>query len=174
MQLRAGLGVGVVAQHLERVFEVGDGQRQLQVAAPTQAGPAVELGACFERLRVRERRLVVAGGFTPLAARERVVARGAHALHRLGIVDRVTGDEMVRDRARLEQDRRHLAVEVAPGRRRRAVVDGVRVHRVAEREVGVVLDQDAGVDRFGDRGVVRAADREDAPAFARRDRGRRR
>ena len=78
VQLGAGLGVGVVAQDLERGLEVGDGQRELQVAAPAEAGPAMELGALFGRLRVRERRLEVAGGLTPLAACERVVARGAH------------------------------------------------------------------------------------------------
>ena len=59
-----------------------------------------------------ERGLVVARRLVPRAARQRVVAGGAHARERLGVGDRVAGDEVVRDRARLA-GRRRLAVQVA-------------------------------------------------------------
>ena len=51
VQLDAGLGVGVVAQQLERGLEVADGLRQLQVAPPAQPGPTVELGLLLRGLR---------------------------------------------------------------------------------------------------------------------------
>ena len=113
VQVDADLRVGVVAQQLERGLEVPDGLRQLQVAPPAQPGPAVELGLLLLGLGNGERGLVVARRLVPLAAGERVVAGGAHRVERVAIGDRVAGDEMVRDRARLAQDRGGFAVQVA-------------------------------------------------------------
>ena len=162
VQLDAGLGVGVVAQEIERGLEVADGLRELQVAAAAEPGPAVELGVLLGALRDGERGLVVARRLVPFAACQRVVAGGAHGLERLGIGDRVTGDEVVGDRSRLAQDGGRFAVEVLPHRGRRTVVHGVRVDRVAEREQGAVVDEHAGLDRGVDRDRVGATQRHDS------------
>ena len=160
MELGAGGGVGVGAEQVERGLEVDDRGGQLQVAAPAQARPPVQLGQLRWRLRAGERGLEVAGRLVPRATRQRVVARGTDALQRVVVGDRVARHEVVRDGAFLVDDARGARVQVAPRHRGRALVRGVRVDRVAERERGALLHQHARGQRVGDRVLVGLAQRD--------------